>query len=179
MESLLKDVRYALRNLRKRPGFTAVAVVTIGLGVGSVTALFSVVNAVVLSPFPYDSPEELVRVWSSNTERGIDRGFMSPPDIADFQEMNRTLAGLAAYSEAELALVDRDGAAVKATGTWAGDNLFTVLGVGPLLGRVLTPEDGRAGAPKVIVLGHDFWQTRFGGNVEAPRRQAFLDLGGA
>lgn len=167
MESLLTDIRYALRNLWKRPGFTAVAVVTIGLGVGSVTALFSVVNAVVLSPFPYDAPEELVRVWSSNPERGIARGFMSPPDIADFQEMNRTLAGLAAYSEAELALVDRDGAAVKATGTWAGDNLFTVLGVGPLLGRALIPEDGGAGAPKVIVLGHDFWQTRFGGSPDA------------
>jgi putative ABC transport system permease protein len=167
MESVLKDIRYALRTLWQRPGFTVVAVVTIGLGVGSVTALFSVVNAVVLSPLPYDAPEELVRVWSSNAERGVALGFVSPPDIVDFQEMNRTLTGLAAYSEAELALIDQDGAAVKATGTWAGDNLFTVLGVGPLVGRVLTPADGEPGAEKVVVLSHGFWQTRFGGSSAA------------
>jgi putative ABC transport system permease protein len=167
MESVLKDVRYALRTLWKRPGFTLVAVITIGLGVGSVTTLFSVVNAVVLSPLPYDAPEELVRVWSSNAERGVALGFMSPPDIVDFQDMNQTLTGLAAFSEAELALIDKDGAAVKATGTWAGDNLFTVLGVRPLIGRALTPEDGKPDAAKVVVLANDFWQTRFGGTRDA------------
>ncbi len=164
MNALLKDVRFAIRNLWQRPTFAAVAVGTIALGIGATTAIFSVVNAVLIKDLPFEEPDRLVQVWSSNTERGIARGFMSPPDIADYQARNRTFVDLAAYSEAELALIDTEGSAVKATGTWAGDNLFSVLGVRPLLGRTFTPEDGGAGAPKVVVLGHDFWQDRFGGD---------------
>ncbi len=164
MNSLLGDLRFAVRNLRQRPTFAAVAVGTIALGIGATTAIFSVVNAVLIKDLPFEEPDRLVQVWSSNTERGIARGFMSPPDIADYQARNRTFVDLAAYSEAELALIDTDGSAVKTTGTWAGDNLFSVLGVSPLLGRIFTPGDGGAGAPKVVVLGHDFWQDRFGGD---------------
>ena len=90
---------------------------------------------------------------------------MSPPDIADYQTLNRTFVDLAGYSEAELALIDVEGSAVKVTGTWAGDNLFSVLGVGPLHGRVLTQGDGAPGAPKVVVIGYGFWQDRFGGDA--------------
>lgn len=160
----MKDVRYALRNLRKYPTFASVAVLTIALGIGSVTAIFSVVDAVLIQGLPYESPGELVRIWSTNAERGVEREFMSPPDLSDFQERNRTLTGLAAYSEAELALIDRDGVAVKVTGTWAGENLFSVLGAHALRGRTLTVGDGAPGAPKVMVLGHGFWQSRFGGD---------------
>ncbi len=160
----MNDIRFALRSLRRHPAFSLVAILTIALGVGSVTAIFSVVDAVLLRELPYQAPEQLVRVWSTNSERGVERGFMSPPDIADFQERNRTLAGMAAYSEAELALIDRDGLAVKVMGSWAGENLFSVLGVTSMLGRTLVPGDGAAGAPKVMVLGHDFWQSRFGGD---------------
>lgn len=158
----MKDVRYAVRNLRKHPTFSVVAVLTIALGIGAVTAIFSVVDAVLLTGLPFAAPEELVRVWSTNAERGVEKGFMSPPDIADFQERNRTLADAAAYSEAELALIDRDGIAAKVTGSWAGENLFSVLGAPALLGRTLTAGDGSPGATKVIVLGHEFWQSRFG-----------------
>ncbi len=84
----MKDVRYALRDLRSHPIFACVAILTIGLGIGSVTAIFSVVDAVLLQGLPYEAPEELVRVWSTNRERGVERGFMSPPDIADFDEKN-------------------------------------------------------------------------------------------
>ena len=157
----MRDVQYALRNLRKHPTFATVAVLTIALGIGSVTAIFSVVNAVLLQGLPYEAPEDLVRVWSANAERRVERGFMSPPDIADFQERNRTLSDLAAYSEAELALIDRQGIAVKVTGTWAGENLFGVLGSSALLGRALSAGDGAPDAPKVMVLAHGFWQSRF------------------
>jgi putative ABC transport system permease protein len=162
----VNDLRYAVRNLRTHPTFTSVAVLTIALGVGSVTAIFSVVDAVLLQGLPFEAPEDLVQIWSSNPERGVARGFMSPPDITDFQERNRTTTDLAAYSEAELALIDRDGVAVKVTGSWAGDNLFDVLGARALVGRALTEGDGAPGAEKVLVLGHGFWQSRFGGDVD-------------
>ncbi len=158
----MQDIRYALRNLRSHPTFSSVAILTIALGIGSVTAIFSVVDAVLLQGLPYEAPEELVRVWSTNRERGEERSFMSPPDIADYEERVRTVSDLAAFSEAELALIDRDGLAVKVTGTWAAENLFRVLGVRALLGRTLTPGDGAPGAPRVMVLGHEFWQSRFG-----------------
>jgi putative ABC transport system permease protein len=160
----MNDIRYALRNLRSHPTFAAVAVLTIALGIGSVTAIFSVVDAVLLQGLPYEAPEELVRVWSSNQERGVERGFMSPPDIEDIRARNRTLDDLAEYSEAELALVDTEGAAVKVTGTWAGENLFRLLGSDARLGRALTSGDGAPDAPKVMVLAHDFWQNRFSGD---------------
>jgi len=166
MELLFQDLRFAIRNLRSHPGFAAVAIVTIALGIGANTAIFSVVNAVLLRDLPYTEPSRLVRIWSTNAERGIERGFMSPPDIADYESGNRTFMGLAAYSEAEMTMVDPDGSVVKVTGTWAGDNLFTVLGVNPALGRTFTPDDGAAGAPKVMLLGYGFWQSRFGGDLD-------------
>jgi len=162
----MKDLLFALRNLRSNPTFSAVAILTIALGIGSVTAIFSVVDAVLLQGLPYEAPEELVRVWSTNAERGVERGFMSPPDIEDIQARNRTLEDLAAYSEAELALIDPDGVAVKVTGTWAGENLFSVLGVSARLGRTLTTGDGAPGAPQVVVLGNDFWRNRFGADPD-------------
>lgn len=122
------------------------------------------VDAVLLQDLSFERPEELVRIWSSNAERGVERGFMSPPDIEDYQARNRTLADMAAYNEAELALIDRDGVAVKVTGTWAGENLFEVLGAGALRGRTLTVGDGAPGAAKVMVLGYEFWQSRFAGD---------------
>ena len=162
----MQDIRYAVRSLSKHPTFAAVAILTIALGIGSVTAIFSVVDAVLLQDLPYEAPNELIRMWSTNSERGVERGFMSPPDIADFQDRNRSLAGLAAFSEAELALIDIDGAAVKVMGTWAGGNLFDVLGASAVLGRALTESDGEPGASKVIVLGHEFWSSRFGADSD-------------
>jgi len=164
MDSVFNNIRFAIRNLRKHPAFAAIAVATIALGIGANTAIFSVVRAVLLRDLPYAEPSELVRIWSTNAERGVERGFMSPPDIEDYQSQNRTFQDLAAYSEAELAVIDNQGSAVKVTGTWSGENLFSVLGVSALHGRTLTAGDGAAGAPKVVVLGHTFWQSRFGGD---------------
>ncbi len=113
MSTLARDLRFAIRSLRAQPAFAAVAVATIAIGIGANTAIFSVVDGVLLRELPFENPGELVRVWSSNAERGVERGFMSPPDIADYQDQNRTFTGMAAYSEAELAMIDRNGSAVK------------------------------------------------------------------
>jgi hypothetical protein len=127
MDFLPRDLRFAVRNLRKHPTFSMVAVVTIALGIGANTAIFSVVNGVVLRDLSYEAPEELVRIWSTNMERGVPLEFMFPPDIADYQSQNQTFAQIAAYSEAELAMIDRNESEIKVTGTWVGDNLFSVL----------------------------------------------------
>jgi putative ABC transport system permease protein len=164
MDFFLRDLRFAVRNLRKHPTFSLVAVVTIALGIGANTAIFSVVNGVLLRDLPYEAPDELVRIWSTNMERGVPLEFMSPPDISDYQDQNRTFTDVAAYSEAELAMIDRNESAIKVTGTWAGDNLFQVLGAKALMGRTFLPEDGEAGAPTVMILAHGFWQSRFGGD---------------
>ena len=171
----MKDIRYALRGLRNHPTFSSVAILTIALGIGSVTAIFSVVDAVLLRGLPYEAPEKLVRVWSTNRERAVERGFMSPPDIADFEERIRTVSDMAAFSEAELALIDPEGTAVKVSGTWAAENLFRVLGVGALMGRTLTPGDGAPGAPRVMVLGHEFWQNRFGADPDIVGRSLTVE----
>ena len=171
----MKDIRYAIRSLTKHPTFAAVAILTIALGIGSVTAIFSVVDAVLLQDLPYEAPNELIRVWSTNNERGVERGFMSPPDIADFEARNRSLEDLAAFSEEELALIDLDGAAVKVMGTWAGGNLFSVLGASAALGRTLTVSDGEPGASKVMVLGHEFWRNRLGADPDVLGRSLTIE----
>ena len=175
MDLLLRDLRFAVRNLGKHPTFSVVAVGTIALGIGANTAIFSVVNGVLLRDLPYEQPDDLVRIWSTNMERGVPLEFMSPPDVADYQDQNQTFADIAAYSEAELAMIDQDDSAIKVTGTWAGDNLFSVLGANALIGRTFLPEDGEAGAPKVMVLGHSFWQSRFGEDPAAIGRSLVVE----
>ena len=93
MDFLSRDLRFAVRNLRKHPTFSTVAIVTIALGIGANTAIFSVVNGVLLQDLPYDAPEELVRIWSTNMERGVPLEFMSPPDIADYQSPEPNVRG--------------------------------------------------------------------------------------
>ena len=161
----MNDLRYALRSLRKHPTFSSVAILTIALGIGSVTALFSVVDAVLLQDLPYEAPEELVQVWSTNAERGEERGFMSPPTSPTSRRGTAPWSTLQPSPRPSWALIDRDGSAVKVVGSWAGENLFSVLGVDALLGRTLMDGDGAPDAAKAMVLGYEFWQSRFGGDA--------------
>jgi putative ABC transport system permease protein len=172
MDTLLQDIRYAARRLAHSPGFTALAVVVLALGIGGTATAFGVVDAVLLRPLAYPDAGALVRVFS--TRGGDSRWTASPPDFRDWQSRNRSFIHLAATNSGSFALTG-EGAAEQLPGAQATGDLFTVLGVAPLLGRTLTPADDAFGGLDVAVLGFGLWRDRFGGDPKVLGRQIRLD----
>ena len=177
---MLTDIRYGLRQLLKHPGFTLVAVLTLALGIGANTAIFSVVNALLLKPLPFPNSQELLAVGMTNTRHADMQGHLgslSYPDFFDFRNQNRTFASLAIYRDRQAALTSNVGAA-SVRGQKASAEFFDVLGVKPVLGRAFTRADeeagGGAGGHK-IVLSHEFWQRQFGGTRDVLGRTIELD----
>jgi len=165
MSNLLKDIRYSLRLMIKKPGFTAVALIALALGIGANTAIFSIVNAVLLRPLPYAEPARLVSAESMNSlnpQREIDG--VSPADFWDWKDQSQTLEQLAALSGGgAFSLRDADQPDIF-NGARVSYNFFQTLGVRPLLGRVFSSEDGDTGAPDTVVLSYRLWLRRFGGD---------------
>jgi putative ABC transport system permease protein len=162
MHTLLKDIRYGLRGLLKYPGFTAIAVITLALGIGANTAIFSVVNAVVLRPLPYTQPERLVMLLGtrdSNNEQPA-----SFADFNDFQSQTKTLETVAAVSPLWSLTLSGDGEPEQLQGLYASANLFQMLGVMPEKGRAFLPDDDRVGGAPVAIVSNGLWQRRFGGD---------------
>lgn len=170
-----RDVRYALRMLARSPGFTAAAVLTLALGIGGVTAIFSVVNAVLLRPLPFAAEDELVIAWSSNPERNQERYFISPQDYADWRAQARTLSGLGAFWPHQVTLSDPGEEPIGVTATMTSANFFDVLGVRPVLGRAFVEQDGQPGAPQVAVLGYATWRDRYGSDPAVIGRVVSVD----
>ena len=174
METLIKDVRYAARGLWKRPGFTAVAVLTLALGIGANTAIFSVVNAVLLKPLRFREPERLVMIWEDATFAGFPRNTPAPANYVDWKSQTQSFEDIAATAEWTFNLTgDGDPERVSAYGVTA--NFFPLFGVAPELGRVFVPEEDRPGANKVTVLSHALWQTRYGADRQIINRDIQLD----
>jgi putative ABC transport system permease protein len=163
METLLQDVRYGARMLRKNPGFTAVAVVALALGIGANTAIFSVVNAVLLRPLAFPEPDRLVTLAENNLRRGVDHSSVSYPNFADWREQNASFESAAASMESDFNTSIGD-QPERVQAAIVSASLFHVLGVEPVLGRGFTDEEDRPGAGPVVVLGYGFWQQRFGGD---------------
>lgn len=163
MESLLQDIRYALRFLRRRPAFTCVAMVALGLGIGAVTAIFSVVQAVLLQPLPFPDPDRLAVVLPFDKGEGKPLSA-SYPDYLDWRQQASTFESLAAYTATSFRLSGADQTEVV-SGELVSPDFFRALGVEPVAGRFFLPEEGSpdAGQP-VAVLGADLWRTRFGGD---------------
>ena len=160
MDTLLQDVRYALRTLVERPGFTVVAALTIALGVGGTTAMFGVVDAVLLRPLPYADPDRLVMLWTRTT--GGPQGAASWPEFVDWREMNRTFADMAVWRGQSVNLTGGE-EPERVVGAFVSDRFFPLLGARPALGRTFTSEEtDPATARPVAVLGHGLWQRRFG-----------------
>ncbi|HEV2615530.1 MAG TPA: ABC transporter permease, partial [Candidatus Acidoferrales bacterium] len=160
MTALWQDLRYALRLLLKSPGFTAVAVITLALGIGANTALFSVVNGVLLNPLPYPHPDQLVTVASYEPQFG--QGSISYPDFQDWVRDNRTLTSLAAYKSFQSFNLIGQTDTQRVSAVEVSANFFPTLGITPILGRNFTPaEDQLNGAPAVILSG-GFWKSKFG-----------------
>ena len=158
---LAQDVRYGLRLLRKSPGFTAVTVLTLAIGIGASTALFSVVDCLLIRPFPYPDSERLVVVWSRPARGGI--ANISPANFLDFRDQNRVFDHMGAGSQAEFN-VSIQGVAERLTGLRVSADFFETLGVKPGFGRSFAAGDDRPGAPRVAILSHGAWQRRFGGD---------------
>lgn len=162
METLLQDVRYALRSLRKSWVFTVVATLTLGLGIGALTAIFSVVNAVLLRPLPYEQPDRLLMLWETNQAQGLDRSQISPGNLGDWREQNQTFDGIAGFWPNSITLRDREDNPVRAKSALVTVDLFSMLGVGAAIGRTFGEDEGLPGAPPSVVLSHGLWQRRFG-----------------
>ncbi|HXG65019.1 MAG TPA: ABC transporter permease [Blastocatellia bacterium] len=172
LEELLQDLRYGARMLRKQPGFTLIAVATLSLGIGANTAIFSVVNAVLLRPLPYGDADRLVIVWEANQQ--TEQNTISPANFFAWQEQNSVFAGMAAFFDTRNSL-SGDGEPEEVPGQIATDNLFSVLSVNAMLGRTFTPEDGKPGQNNVVVISYGLWQRRFGGDPNIIGRQVILN----
>ncbi|MGH7481877.1 MAG: ABC transporter permease [Longimicrobiales bacterium] len=180
MESLLQDLRYTARTLRRSPGFTAVAVLILALGIGGNSAIFSVVDAVLFRPLPYDEPDRLVRVLHNGPEDGfaVTPGSFSPQDFEDLERDERVYESLAAYyfvpGQSETILVG-EGAPEELETAFVSSDFFGTLGVVTALGSTPPPEQHVAGADRVIVLSHGFWSRRFGSDRGVLGRTVSLD----
>ena len=165
MVTLLQDLKYGLRMLAKNPGFTAVAVLTLALGIGANTAIFSVVDGVLFHPLPYPDPGRLVMVWMRFTDIGLpnDRNSVSAPEFRDLSEFNRSFAGLAAIG-GDVFNLGVQGTPQRIEGADVSPSLFSVLGVQARLGRTFLPEEAQPGRNKVVVLSDGLWKRAFGGD---------------
>jgi predicted permease len=174
METLLKDIRYGIRGLLKRPGFTVIALITLALGIGANTAIFSVVNAVLLRPLPFQNPDELVIVWEDATFAGFPRNTPAPANYVDWKTQNQSFADMAASHEISFNLTG-DGEPERVSAYAVTANFFPLLGVQPLLGRSFLAEEDRPGANKVALLSYSLWQSRYGGDRNIVNREILLN----
>ncbi|MCI0356824.1 MAG: ABC transporter permease [Acidobacteria bacterium] len=176
METLWQDLRYGARQLLRSPGFTAVAVLTLALGIGANTAIFSVVNGVLLQPLPYHQPENLAMIW--NTWTGAGRGTISWTEYLDYKQRARSFDDLAAHSStASMNIAFGDGEPEQVWRVFVTPNLFPVLGVRAAVGRTFVPEEGLPGShPRMLLLSHSLWMRRFGGDASVAGKS--FDLGG-
>jgi len=161
METLLKDISYGIRSLLKHPGFTAIAVITLALGIGANTAMFSVINAVLLRPLPYRDPARLVTIWEESPERGMYQMPVSLANLRDWVNQSQTFEQISAYTFTNLNLTGTGEPARLGT-VRTSANLFPLVGATPVIGRPFLPEEDKEGANHVVILGHALWQTRFG-----------------
>src|ERR1043166_3789533 len=162
MQTLIKDLRYAVRSMLHKPGFALIAVVTLALGIGGSTAIFTVVNAALLRGLPYKSPDRLYHLFESTPQKEFAQREFSYPDYQDYQQ-NQVLDGLAAYSGGGGIMSGR-GESERVFAPGATANFFSVLGVEPILGRTFQPGEDKQGAPPTVVLTYPMWQRRFGGD---------------
>jgi len=160
LEQLLQDSRFALRRLRKSPAFTIVAILTLALGIGASTSIFSVVNTVLLGHLPYKDPGRLAMIWGANTRRGINQMPISPGDFFEWKQKNTAFADIAPSYDSQVTLTG-EGNPLFLFGYAFSANYFSILGLSPELGRTFTSEEDRPGAPKVVVLSDKLWRTTF------------------
>src|SRR5262245_9168581 len=174
MRTLLQDLRFGARMLLKKPGFTIVAVITLALGIGANTAVFSLINAVLLRPLPFYEPAALVMVWEDASFAGFPQQEPAPANYVDWKARQSVFEDMAALEWGKFSLTG-DGEPQQIYSNSVTSNFFTLLGVAPALGRTFSPEEEKPGANKVVVLSNNFWQTRYGGDLNIIGREILLD----
>ncbi|HKD82960.1 MAG TPA: ABC transporter permease [Candidatus Angelobacter sp.] len=163
MITLFQDIRFGLRMLRKSPGFTVIALITLALGIGANTAIFSIVNAVLIKPLPYPDPDRLVFMTSAFSNNGNTRNFAtSYADFLDWRATAKSFSGMASYHD-DSATLTGTGEPLHISGTTVAGDFFSILGTQPILGRGFTREDEKPGT-RVVVLSHELWQSVFHGD---------------
>jgi putative ABC transport system permease protein len=173
MLTLWQDLRFAARMLRTNPGFTAVAVLALALGVGANTAIFSVINGVLLRPQPYSEPERLVSLWLTPTgER--EEGFASFKDVADWRAQTRSFEEVASFRHTTYTL-NGVGEPQRVEAMRVSAGFFPLLRVQPAAGRAFRPEEDVPGGENVVVISHEFWQRSFGGDRGVLGRRLLLN----
>ena len=168
-----QDLRYGLRTLIKNPGFTIVAVIALALGIGANSAIFSVVNAVLLRPLPYKNPDQLVVIWENATHLGFPKDTPSPANFLDWRQQSTLFEGMAAFAERSFNLTGV-GEPERLDGRRVSANLFEMLGVKPIVGRTFVPQEDQPGA-KVVLLNEGLWKRRFGGDPAVVGRAVNLN----
>jgi predicted permease len=175
IETIFQDLRYGVRMLLKNRGITLIAMLTLALGIGANTAIFSVVNAVLLRPLPYPDSERLTIVWQKYTKRGWGLVPMSYPNFAAIREQSRVFENVGAVAINGVFNLTADGGPERLLGLRVSASLFSVLGVSPAVGRAILPEEDKAGAQRVVVISHDLWQRRFGSDAGIVGKPLTLD----
>ncbi len=161
METLLHDARYSIRMLRKNPAFTVVAVIALALGIGATSAIFSVVNAVLLRPLPFKDPAGLVRIWGKFEKDGIPKNWISQPELLDLKEQSQTFEDIAAF-ETGGANLTTSGDPARVNRASVSASLFPILGIQASIGRTFLEEEDKPGRDKVVLVGDALWRSRFG-----------------
>ncbi|MDQ3258175.1 MAG: ABC transporter permease, partial [Acidobacteriota bacterium] len=165
MTTLWQDLRYGLRTLLAKSGFALVAVITLALGIGATSTIFSFVNGILLRPLPYQDSERLVLLDETAPKRGIPSMGVSFPNFVDWREQNGVFAGVAAYDDRSFAFIG-GGEPEQLSGAIVSHNAFEILGVTPMLGRTFHPEEDGPDQSDVVILSHGLWERRFGANSE-------------
>ena len=173
LESLARDVRFSLRTLRKSPGFVLFAVLALALGLGVNASIFSVVDAVLLRPLPFQHADRLVELWEEASAMGFSRAPVAPANFADWKRRNRVFDDMAAL-KGDLYALTGTGTPEQIEGSPVSANLFPLLGVSPLLGRNFSADEDRPGAARVVLIGYSLWQRRFAGDASIVGREIWL-----
>ena len=175
MDTLLRDIRYGMRSLWKRPGFTLVALIALALGIGANTAIFSLVNAVLVQPLPFKDPDQLVWAWG-RFRQGSERASVAPGDFVDYRNQNTTFEQLAAVFSIQFPInLTGSGEPERLNSAGVTGNYFQAMGVNAELGRTFLLENEKTGSDQVAVLSHQLWRSRFGGDPNIVNKSIVLD----
>jgi putative ABC transport system permease protein len=178
METLISDIRYSARRILQRPGFALVVIVTLALGIGANTAIFSVVKSVLFEPLPYRDPSRIVMVWETRLDKGRNRNVVNPQNFLDWRQRSKSFSGLGLYTWQTMTITG-DGRPENVMGRAVTPNVFDILGARPALGRNFVSEDGLPDAPLRIMLSDGLWRRRFGADSSVVGRNINISGGTA